>query len=289
MLAEDVIKAGGIVYGAMFDADWNVVHGRIDTPEGLTKLRGSKYVYSRIGTSIRDAAADVAAGRRVLFSGTPCQAAAMRKIADDTSNLLIVEVVCHGAPEEKYWTAYLDAICKKLKRPKSSITSINFRDKRTGWKNYSFTITFADGFKFTQLHDDNLYMRAFLADFTLREACFRCPFKYPDGTKADITLGDFWGITQLAPEIDNNLGTTIVIPRTEKGNQAIGALTPQAELPLKDAAIYNPAIIKPASKPSKFENFRFYGTTNILPLFRKYAGIGLVIRLKRMIRKIILR
>lgn len=257
LLAHQTLKDGGVVYGVGFDSQWHIAHQRVTTPDGLKRLRGSKYAYSIIGTAISDAAADLAAGRKVLFSGTPCQIAAMRKrVGADTPNLLLVEVVCHGAPEQKYWNQYLDELCVKLKHRRCDIASISFRDKRTGWKNYSFTIIFKDGKEFSQPHDDNLYMRAFLKDLTLREACFNCPFKYPNGSRADITLGDFWGISQLVPEIDNDKGTTLIIARTHRGWLALNPLiSPLADLDYNNVILHNPAIVSSPQQPMLRKKF----------------------------------
>lgn len=272
MLAEHVLSEGGVVYGAAFGQEWNVRHIRIDTVDELWRLRGSKYVFSDFKCTPSEIENDIENGRKVLFSGTPCQVAAIRKRLGNHPLLLLVETVCHGAPDARYWEQYLEELLKKLRRKPTDIASINFRDKRTGWKNYSFTIAFNDGGVFSQPHDDNLYMRAFLQDLTLRKSCFVCPFKYPNGSKADITIGDFWGISQLAPEIDNDLGTTIVIARTEKGMSYTDFLRNDCELNLENAALYNPAITSSATKPCKREAFEQDADKNkLLPLFSRYA------------------
>ena len=273
ILAENIIRHGGVVYGAAFDENWRVVHRRIDSIDNLKTLRGSKYVFSHVATAYNQALTDLSSGRQVLFSGTPCQIAAMRKRAPSAPHLLLVEVVCHGAPQPIYWIRYLSELTHNHHRSISDIVGINFRDKRTGWKNYSFTIQYNDGKTFTQLHDDNLYMRAFLKDLTLREACFRCPFKYPHGTQADITLGDLWGITQLAPEIDNDLGTTLVIIRTPAGHAATTSLPGLKQLSLDDAAKYNPAIISSVTRPECYDSFILASKTGaIIRLFRKFCS-----------------
>lgn len=262
ILAQEVLEADGVVYGSAFNSDWTVAHHRIEKLEELYRLRGSKYVFSRIGTCVKQAVSDLAAGRKVLFSGTPCQIAAVRKRCGDNPNLLLVEVVCHGAPEAKYWERYLKELCAKKRHTLSDIKGINFRDKKTGWKNYSFSITFIDGAVFSQLHDDNLYMRAFTHDFILREACFKCSFKYPEGSCADITIGDFWGITQLAPDIDNDNGTTVVIARTAKGESAVSSMNVMATLNYKDVIKYNPAIMNSPERPSCHSEFILRASTS---------------------------
>lgn len=90
-------------------------------------------------------------------------------------------------------------------------------------------------------------MRAFLKDLTLKESCYKCPFKYPEGSRADVSIGDFWGIESLAPELDNNIGTTVVICRTDIGEEICSNLDMQGCFVLDDIAKYNPAVIKSVS------------------------------------------
>lgn len=285
MLAESVLMDGGVVYGVAFDENWNVAHHRIETIDQLDTLRRSKYAFSKIGNSIKNALNDLQEGRKVLFSGVPCQVAAMRKLAGEHPDLLLVEVVCHGAPKHEYWEKYLSELCKKLKRHISDIESINFRDKRTGWKNYSFTIKFKDGKEFSQSHDDNLYMRAFLSNLTLREPCFDCKFKYPAGTQADITLGDLWGISQIAPEIDNDKGTTLVIARTDLGIRYTCLISNFNIINFNDSAKYNPAIINSAKIPNNFIVFQKRVSENgCIESFRHYVRKPLSLIFKQKIK-----
>lgn len=275
MLAEHVLSEGGAVYGASFDSEWRVRHVRIDKLNELWRLRGSKYVFSDIKPIQTEIERDIECGRKVLFSGTPCQVAAIRKRFGDNPDILFVETVCHGAPQPEYWQRYLDELCQKLGKTCADIETINFRDKRTGWKSYSFSIQFKDGKAFTQLHDDNLYMRAFLRNLTLRKGCFVCPFKYPNGSQADITLGDFWGISELAPEIDNDLGTTIVIARTEKGARFAEEVLGETVkfLTFNQICRYNSALIRPAIMPRDFDTFaKQVSKTLVIMVMRQYCG-----------------
>lgn len=273
-LARNVLEDEGVVYGAAFDEKWSVSHCRIDNIDCLRRLRGSKYVYSSIGNTIREAETDLKAGRKVLFSGTPCQIGSARKILGKNSLLLLVEVVCHGAPSPNYWERYLDELCERRKKSRSQIIDIDFRDKCTGWKDYSFTIKYADGSKYSKRHDDNLYMRAFLKNLTLREPCFRCPFKLPHGSRADLTIGDFWGISQLAPEIDNDLGTTIIIINTRAGKDAAAGLPVYKQLSFNDIARCNPAIIRSPSLPQMRVNFlsETKKKSSLIKVMKHYAG-----------------
>lgn len=275
LLAEDTISRGGVVYGSAFEKDWLVAHRRVESVKELGLLRKSKYLFSDFKSSLGSAVKDIESGKEVLFVGTPCQVAALRKLIGDHGNLLLAEVVCHGAPRSEIWNRYLEELLAALGRNREDIADIDFRDKSTGWKNYSFTIMFKDGNKFSQLHDDNLYMRAFLADLTLRRACFSCPFKLPDGSRADITLGDFWGITQLLPELDNNLGTTLVIASTDKGIATIESLNITSyPLTLAEIGRFNPAIVSPPTIPSNLEEFdkHLASRGSIISVMKNFAG-----------------
>lgn len=296
LIAERIIESGGVVYGVGFDNNWQITHLRVDDAKDLSHLRGSKYAYSIIGDTLNNISKDLEGGKEVLFSGTPCQAAAVRKRFGENSKLLIVEVVCHGAPEQKYWEAYLQAILRKKGKKLNDIEAISFRDKVRGWKNYNFTISFKDGSLYSESHSDNLYMRAFLKDYILRTACFKCGFKYTEGTRADMTLGDFWGIDQLAPEINNNEGTTIAIVRTAKGKEYADLFKNPTMIELSSLEAYNPAIFHSANRPADYEEFQAKFTeyrkkgkseARILKLFKQYAGRPLLLTIKIKLYRLI--
>lgn len=290
-LVEKIIAEGGVVYGAAFDGNWNVVHKRIFNVNQLNELRGSKYVYSNTTKAYSDALEDLAEGKTVLFSGTPCQIAAMKKRAGEEENLLLVEVVCHGAPKPEYWQRYLGEQCEKLKNSVENINSISFRDKRTGWKNYSFTIQFSDGTELSQLHGLNIYMRGFLLNYTLRNACFRCPFKYPNGSKADITLGDFWGIDRYNPDMANDLGTTLIITQNDKGDKYINSFQALKDLSIEGISIYNRAITECARAPKDYKKFQksAAASKHIISVIEKYTREPFLLRIKIFVKSLIAR
>ena len=137
LLAEWVLAQGGTVYGAGFADDFSVHHIRIETPEQLYLLRGSKYLQSRMESAYRDAKTDLEAGRAVLFSGTGCQIASLKRfLRKDYDNLYAVDVLCHGVPSAKVWSFYLQ---EKEKMLKDKITAANFRNKKNGWSCFSIS------------------------------------------------------------------------------------------------------------------------------------------------------
>lgn len=249
MLAEKVLALGGAVYGASFDDKWCVRHIKIENPRDLKKLQGSKYVFSNLGKTLSEIEKDLQNNRDVLFSGTPCQIAALRKKYPDHPNLLLVEVVCHGAPEPKYWDMYLKDMLASHNKSIQDITNINFRDKSHGWREYRFEVCFNDETRLSEFHGSNIYMRGFLKNLTLRDACFKCRFKYPEGSKGDITLGDFWGINEVLPQSDDNKGCSVIISNTPKGEEFIKSFNFATTLTLEQAIIRNSAVIH-ATKPN---------------------------------------
>lgn len=249
MLAESVIDDGGVVFGVQFDQYWEVEHAYTEAKEGLAAFRGSKYVQSRTGETYKQTKDFLKAGRKVLYSGTSCQIAGLKKfLRKEYDNLITVDVVCHGAPSPLVWRTYLNDIrkCPNGTAGKNSvcsslndmpvITGISFRDKSTGWKKYGFVLRGKSASKadkntvlssvntykknsvlFHETVDKNLYMDVFTKDLCLRPSCHSCPSK-SGKSGSDITLGDYWGIQNHYPEMDDDKGTSLVLVNTEKGN-----------------------------------------------------------------------
>lgn len=216
LLAEQVLEEGGVVFGARFDKHWEVIHDYIESKEKLFIFRGSKYVQSRMGDNYSKVEIFLKMGRTVLFSGTPCQIAGLKLFLNhEYDKLLTVDFVCHGVPSPKVWKRYL---VEKVQN--NQIYDIDFRSKKDGWKKFSFSISFsADGkqktFSSVSVFYENIYMKAFLADLILRPSCYTCPFK-SGRSSSDMTIGDFWGIESVLPEIDDDKGCSLVLLNNEK-------------------------------------------------------------------------
>ena len=218
-LAEKIINMDGCVFGARYDHDWQVIIGHTETKEGVSAFRGSKYVQAKTSKSYGKCKEYLEAGRQVLYMGTPCQISGLHHyLKKSYSNLLAVDFICHGAPSPKVWKKYLDEV---LMLSKPCIQGMNIRDKRNEWKKSGFTINAIDdsnGIELTSPYNKNPYMEAFLWDLTLRPSCYACKAK--NGmSHADITIGDFWGIGEEHPEMDDDKGTSVVMINTEKGKE----------------------------------------------------------------------
>ena len=164
LLAEKIIDRGGVVFGARFNENWEVIHDCTETKEGLAAFRGSKYVQSCIGNCYSKAKQYIHDGRQVMFSGTPCQIAGLKRfLGKDYDNLLTVDVVCHGVPSPKAWRLYL----RDIVSDKQWINSISFRAKSNSWKNFRLIIEGTDSRLDTdelvnEKFDENKWMHAFL-------------------------------------------------------------------------------------------------------------------------------
>lgn len=245
LLAEQTIKDGGVVFGVCWDKDWNVKHDYAECIDDLAKFRSSKYLQSVIGDSYLKAEQFLKTGRKVMFTGTPCQIAGLKHfLRKEYDNLLVVEVICHSVPSPGVWQQYLTTRLNTLKWNKSDIRNISFRDKKTGWKTYSFVIENKDGNSFTELSNKNAFMRGFLADLYTRPSCHACPAKHLK-SGSDITLGDFWGIESLMPEIDDDKGVSAIIVNSDKGKQVLHDINVVLhEVQYDDLTTRNPALVK---------------------------------------------
>lgn len=250
-IAEKIIVSGGIVFGASFDEKWQVNHAYVENIEELAAFRGSKYVQSRIGATFKQAESVLKKGRKVLFSGTPCQISALNHfLRKEYDNLLTVEVVCHGVPSPKIWREYLESLHL------TNIGNISHKDKSTGWRGYSITIYDTTGnILLTERASENKYMMAFNRNLTLRPSCFYCPAK-SGKSRADITLADYWGIEHFIPQMDDNKGTSFLCVNTVKGNTFIEKLNIQLErIDYTKTIRYNPCAYKSTSEPVDREQF----------------------------------
>lgn len=213
--SEAILSQGGIVFGAKFNQNWEVIHDYTQTIDDLDKFRGSKYAQSIIGNCYSQVEKFLKADKIVLFSGTPCQISGLKHfLRKEYDNLITIEILCYGVPSPLAWKSYLHSI----PYDKSSITSINFRDKSTGWKNYSFSVECSDKRKYSQVSHNNIYMYGFLKNLYLRPSCKSCPAKL-GRSGSDLSIGDCWEIQNIIPEIDDNKGINIVLINTLKGEK----------------------------------------------------------------------
>ena len=251
VFAQAVLEENGTVYGAAFNEDYMVEHKGIVKKEDLESIFGSKYVQSRIGSVYREIEQKLKVGESVYFSGTPCQVNGLKVFLNkEYENLISQDIICHGTPSPKMWEHYLKSF--KLKKG----AKISFRDKSTGWESYSFVVS-QGGKKFKQRADDNMYMRAFINNYTLRPSCYTCKIK-GENRRSDITLGDFWGIKNVFPDFYDKNGVSLVVLNSEKGRaffEKIRCNIKCKKVELKEAIRYNPSYETASCLPEDRDQF----------------------------------
>lgn len=218
LFAEWIIQQQGVVFGASFNSKWEVVHVYITKLNELHKLQGSKYIQSNIGQSFKEVKSFLDKGKKVLFSGTPCQISGLKHfLRKEYPNLFTIDFICHGVPSPLIWQLYLNETISKHHKQKSDIKSINFRNKDKGWKDFQFTIN-ARPYLVNESMGENIYMKAFLSNLILRPSCHSCRVK-SGRSGSDITIGDFWKVENVIPEWNDNKGTSAIVINSEKGEE----------------------------------------------------------------------
>jgi coenzyme F420-reducing hydrogenase beta subunit len=288
LIAEKIITDGGVVFGAKFNSKWEVTHDYTETKEGLAGFRGSKYVQSLIGDSYLKVKDFLMKDRTVLFSGTPCQIAGLKMfLGKEYENLLTVDIICHGVSSPIVWKKYLSELLKKYPQIfKSTVSDINFRDKTHGWKIFSFAVGIFPLKKkvFIESLRKNIYMKGFLNNLYLRLSCYNCKSK-PLKSGSDITLGDYWGIQNVLPELDDNKGISLVMVNTEKGSIMYNRLDKDDKETSYADCLEGNGFIEKSAVISE-ERGIFFGRWNnepLMPLIRELTHRALLIRIKNRI------
>ena len=280
LLAELTIRRGGIVFGASFDGQWMVRHTHAETLDELTPLMRSKYVQSDTVNTFKEAECALKAGRQVLYVGSSCQIAGLRRfLRKDYDNLLAVDIVCHGAPSPGVWRTYLDNLAENYRQNiagKTVTTSklssapevahVNFRAKQSdgfGWKQFGVVVHASS----SEIGDrpvltsstfrQDIFMRAFIDNLILRPSCHACVAKQ-GASGADLTLGDFWGIEKTHPEFDDDKGVSVAFVNTDKGAEAWEQIVPRLStlmVTFDEATAHNTAYLRPVAIPRKRKLF----------------------------------
>lgn len=305
LIAEEVLSDGGFVYGAAFDDNYVVKHIEVSHADELWKLRGSKYSQSVIGDTYKKAHQRIREGKRVLFSGSPCQVGGLRAylqgaaIPTDNLDLLIcVDFVCHSVPsplafeEYKKYRTGVDA-------PGEKISSLTFRSKEHGWSNYKYSTRYgySDGTSYLVVGRKDPFMRLFLGGYICRESCFDCKFKGYERC-SDITIADFWGVWDYRPELDDNKGTSLILVHNDKGEKIFSKIktsTRQDAISLEEASAQNRGVLNSVKEQpdrdkalSLIADGRIKDAINLLPEIKEYKPsfkTKIKIRAKKLLGK----
>ena len=217
-LAKAILENGGNVYGAAFDYDDRILKHTSTDAVPITALMKSKYIESYMGNIAEAIQKDVDSGRQVLFCGTPCQAAAVKKaIRDENSLLTTVDFFCHGVPSSRLFKEHLSKITKGRK-----LLSIDFRPKELGWSGKNLKVV-TEGKTTVAPHTLDPFYKGFMTTNTiLRRSCYDCKYRFHHAS--DITIGDFWGYRKLEKIPDCRNGLSLIIANNEHGKKQVEAI-----------------------------------------------------------------
>lgn len=249
LLADAVLTLRGVVYGVAMSRDcYNAEFIRVTDSAGLEKLRGSKYLQAQMGNVFRQVKEDLTEGRYVLFTGTGCQVNGLKCFLEkEYETLFCVDVICHGVPSPELWKKYIRYQESKY----GKLVEVDFRCKNFSWNGFEMK----ENSLFISKEED-AFMQMFLRDYCLRPSCYQCKAK--NVKLSDMTMADFWGIERVAPEINDDKGTSLVIVRTIKGKELwekiVGEMKAK-EVTYTDGVRRNPAEYSSAGKPEKRNSF----------------------------------
>lgn len=281
-LADQMLRDGGYVCGAVFDDKFHVKHILSNTKKDILRMMGSKYAQSDVGYCYREIKEKLNAGEKVLFSGCPCQVAGLRTfLGKEYPNLLLVELICHGIPSDHMLQTYIHMQEKKYG---AKLKRMEFRNKAKGWHNSSVRMEFENHRIYSIPYTADAYTIGFLRNITLKSSCYDCHFRnFTAGS--DITLGDFWGAEVELPEDDNN-GISAILVNSGKGMDIIDrcnlALTPaNVETVIK----YNKNLLCSAAlSPQRSLFYASADTNGLEKAIRRYLEESTIQKLKRQSR-----
>lgn len=258
LLARHILLKGGVVYGAMIrDGDLKIIHVAVETEDELCRLQGSKYVQSEVHRIYPAVLSALRQGRLVLFSGTPCQVAALRRLApEENEHLICVEVICHGVPSALAWRAYLKDRMRKRHLNEKIITGVSFRDKLYGWRNYSMAIFTGDRGYVQDIQHDS-FLRGFNKELFNRSSCYQCSWRELK-SGSDVTIGDYWNVQRLHPDINDDIGVSLVLINSARGSALFNEVKRNCryiDSSYVKACAANPSLIVSGKKNPQRERF----------------------------------
>lgn len=289
-LAMYILENGGHVVGARYKHDHSVEHVCIGDVKDLPLLRQSKYVQSETGCSYREVKDLVETGVPVLFCGTPCHAAGLLNyLGGEHDNLTVCDFICCGVTSPRVYQMYLADL---EKQHGASIETIQFKNKNMGWNQFCTFIRFTNGKTYQKDRYQDPYMYGYLtSNLYHRPSCYACKFKSIPGI-SDVTLGDFWGIGNTRPHLDQNKGTSLVLLNTKKGQRLFSLIKDRLvveECRLDEALGGNPRIYRSVTKPKNRGKFfgRLLSSGSFLGTMQEFRKPGVWAAVREKVRTIV--
>ena len=300
-LASSVVRHGGLVCGVVWDEEMRAVHSLTDSMETIRRMSGSKYVQSLIEESVyAGIGSALASGRRVLFSGLPCQVAAVKSyLAGSPENLLTVDFPCYGVPSPGFFAEQISDLKRKLK---GRIVDFRFRDKRKNGFSHTTVVEFErpSGEVSSVTIDDYReipYHHAFGKCDCFDMPCYDCRYASAERV-SDITLDSFWGIEDVDPSFDAKTGVSMVLTNTRAGNRLWDSVMENFKFSQQDVQTvieHNAGLVQgkelPPARKEVYAALRSRGFSYVARKFyrlsiprRIYSRFPILVRIWRMLK-----
>lgn len=272
-LAQVILEKGGAVFGTRLDEDClgaSIVE--VTDISELEKLRGSKYMQSKVDDAYIRVKELLNDNRLVLFSGTPCQVEALYGfLGRKYENLFTIDFICYAVPSPKVWRKY---VAYKENCRKDRVKKAYFRNKEKGWEDFGIKLCYENGSNEFNVFSQDYFGKVFKADLCFRKSCEQCQFR-KEKRISDITIGDFWGIQTLCKEIDAYEGVSVLITNNEKAEKWLYEIEDTVflkKVAFEDVLKRNPYFIN-SFRANKNRNAFFSGLDSIAydGLVEKYA------------------
>ena len=231
ILSREIFRRGGVVYGCVWDKEYNAIVCKAENVEEIKPMRGSKYVWSWAGDTFPEIRQYLEEGRTVLFTGLPCQVAGLKNyLKKDYAHLYLVDFFCGGAPSPYAFHEYMKTITKDF-----PIDQLNFklRDK----EKYGVGVHISYETKHGRVHQsyvENPYFFSYHTKVFHRRSCYCCQYRYEQRVE-DITIGDYWGVAKFHPEFDVRAGVSALLINSGKGAELLDSV--KQEIQLSETAV----------------------------------------------------
>lgn len=218
-LSQVILEDGGVVFGACYDKEMHQVVHKSTEETSIENMLKSKYVESKLGDTYKKIETYLKDGKKVLFCGTPCQAAGLYNLKEKKwsrykNQLFILDFLCEGVPSYKIFQEYIKDSENKSEK---EIKTIEFRSKSYGWNVHCMKIQYKDGTSRIIPSFSDSYMHTFIMDLTMnRRSCYACPFR--EKKYSDVTIGDFWKVSNVDKSCVDNKGVSAIFVNSEAGN-----------------------------------------------------------------------
>lgn len=218
-LSQVILEDGGVVFGACYDKEMHQVVHKSTEETSIENMLKSKYAESKLGDTYKKIETYLKDGKKVLFCGTPCQAAGLYNLKEKKwsrykNQLFILDFLCEGVPSYKIFQEYIKDSENKSEK---EIETIEFRSKSYGWNVHCMKIQYKDGTSRIIPSFSDSYMHTFIMDLTMnRRSCYACPFR--EKKYSDVTIGDFWKVSNVDKSCVDNKGVSAIFVNSEAGN-----------------------------------------------------------------------